>query len=113
MSNNRQYSGNPYQIPVKLTNRPTTADTSRPRLPRLDQDDENPDAWTMPKPHTSSIKRTAYLDTRNPKKTKRVRQRTFDRSTLMIVLGLALIVMIVGWFVFSLIANWWTNTTED
>ncbi|HEY6541856.1 MAG TPA: hypothetical protein VIZ18_13000 [Ktedonobacteraceae bacterium] len=115
MSSDKQYSGNPYQTPVTLrTNRQTTANAQRPRLPVLDnEEDENPDAWTMPKPHTSSIKQTAYLDRRNPKKTKQVRQRTVDRYTLMIIVGLALIVMILGWFVFTLVADWWTNTTDD
>ena len=111
MSSDRHYGGNPYQTPVKLISRQmATADTQRPRLPRLDEEDENPDAWTT-RTRTSAIKRTGYYD--SPKKTKRVRQRTVDHYTLMIVLGLALIVMIVGWFVFTLVANGWTNTTED
>jgi hypothetical protein len=127
MSSNRPYLGNPYQTPVKLrtsaprqtqeqespryTHRQTTGDATKPRLPRLDEEEDgNPDAWTTKSP-TSAIRRTGYYD--SPKKTKRVRQRTVDRYTLMIVVGLALIVMIVGWFVFSLVADWWTNTTED
>jgi hypothetical protein len=111
MSNNRPYSGNPYQTPVKLTKRQTVADTQRPHVPRLDdEEDENPDAWTT-RTRTSAIRRTGYND--SPEKTKRVRQRTVDRYTLMMVLGLALIVMIVGWFVFTLVADWWTNTTDD
>lgn len=113
MSSDRNYSGNPYQTPVKLTNRQTTAATQRPRVPRLDEDDENPDAWTMPKSPTSAIRRTGTGFYDSPKKTKLIKQRHFDRYTLMIVVGLALIVMIVGWFVFTLIANWWTNTTDD
>src|SRR5690349_7949183 len=113
MSSDRRYSGDPYQTPVKLTNRQTTAAAQRPRVPRLDEDDENPNAWTTPKSPTSAIRRTGTGYSDSPKKTKLIKQRRFDRYTLMIVLGLALIVMIVGWFVFTLIADWWTNTTED
>ena len=73
MSSDRRYSGDPYQTPVKLTNRQTTAAAQRPRVPRLDEDDENPNAWTTPKSPTSAIRRTGTGYSDSPKKTKLIK----------------------------------------
>ena len=82
----RQYKGNPYQTPVKLrTNAPrqtgeqsaryTHTTSSKPRLPELD-DDDNEDAYVVPKPHSSTIDyRTRTRDRGNPKRTQRVRDK--------------------------------------
>src|SRR5690349_2996073 len=108
----RKYSGNPYQTPVQLRKSGSPRHTTdqykaRPRLPVLDEDDEeeNPDAWTT-KTHTSAIRRTAYLDTQNPKKTRRIPERRFDRSTLIILVSLIIIVMVGGWWLLSMISTW-------
>src|SRR5712692_3495269 len=93
----RNYSGNPYQVPVQLrTNAArkteeqprTRQQTSRPQ--RIDDDNENDDAWTVPKSHSSAItytnsypQKSALRDKNNPKKTKRMRERQLDRSTLI------------------------------
>jgi len=89
----------------------------------VSEDEALDDGWTVEKPHTSSVRydqnypylspRKSKQDRGNPKRTQLVRERRFDRYTLMIIVGLALIVMIGGWLIFSLIANWWTNTTDD
>ena len=128
MSSNKQYSGSPgTPITYPRASRNTTEESPRykqtaTRRPSpFEDDDNNDDAWTVEKPHTSAYRydyqyqspRNATRDMGNPLRTKRVKQRRFDRYTLMIVLGLALIVMIGGWFIFSLIASWWTNMTDD
>jgi len=40
-------------------------------------------------------------------------QRRFDRWTLITWLCIAIIVMGVGWFLFSKIADWWTGVHEN
>ncbi len=124
----RGAGGSPIDIPYPRASRQTTEEASRTRhtstsqpVPPVVDDDENEDAWIVPKSHTSAYRydspyrspRTATRDMGNPKRTRLVKQRRFDRYTLMIVVGLALIVMIGGWLVFSLLTNWWTSTSED
>jgi hypothetical protein len=118
----REQRGNPYQTPVQLrTSAPRQTEehvSSRYRQPRTlrGADDENDDAWTGERGHTSAIRydtprRTAMLD--DPKKTRLIKHRRFDRSTLMILLCLTIIVMVGGWFLFSALANWWTGVQEN
>jgi len=77
--------------------------------------DENGDAWSIEKPHTSvyryPTKETAHRP--DPKKTRVMRERRFDRATLVIWLCLALIVMIVGWWLLSWVANWWQGVQDN
>lgn len=76
------------------------------------------------KPHTSAIRydrkavpprRSALLDDEsNPRKTRIMKpQRRFDRWTLITWLCLAIIVMVVGWFLLSKVADWWTGVQEN
>ncbi len=83
--------------------------------------EDNEDAWREEKPHTSAVRydkppnapnyNTAYFS--SPKKTKLIKQRRFDKYTLIIILCLAFMVMVLGWFIFSLISSWWTSTIDD
>ena len=76
------------------------------------------------KPHTSALRydrkavpprRSALLDDEsNPRKTRVMKpQRRFDRWTLLTWLCLAIIVMVVGWFLFSKVADWWTGVQDN
>ena len=47
------------------------------------------------------------------KPTKVIRQHRFDRTTLVIWLCLALIVMVGGWWLLSTVAYWWTGVQEN
>jgi hypothetical protein len=47
-----------------------------------------------------------------PKPTKVINRR-FDRTSLVIWLCLGLIVMIVGWWFLSWVANWWQGVTDN
>src|ERR1700694_258629 len=123
----RNHSGNPYQIPVQLRTNAARKTEEQPRTgqqtPRqqsIDDDDENDDAWTMPKSHSSAVKypnsyprKSALLDKNNPKKTKRMRERQLDRSTLIIIVILIIIVMVGGWWLLTTISTWWTNWQDD
>jgi len=42
-----------------------------------------------------------------------MRERRFDRATLIIWLCLALIIMIVGWWLLSWVANWWQGVQDN
>lgn len=81
-------------------------------------DDENEEAWTVEKPHSSAVKyplppqrkRTNRLE---PAYTRKIKPRRFDRYTLIIIACLLLIVMIGGWWLLSTISNWWMNVQDD
>ncbi len=80
--------------------------------------DENPDAWTQPKPPSSVVRRDRppRRETPNlpdPKKTRVMRERRFDRWTLVMYVCLLFMIMVGGWWVFSTIANWWTGVQDD
>lgn len=121
----KQYSGNPYQVPVQLRTNAARKTEEQPRTRQqttrqqsIDDDDENDDAWTTPKPHTSAVrydrqtpKRTALLD--DPKKTRRIPYRRLDRSTLSIIVSLIIIVMVGGWWLLTTVSTWWTNWQDD
>lgn len=62
--------------------------------------------YDTPYPH-----QTAHLD--DPKKTRRFKERSIDRWTLLTMVSLILIVMVGGWWLFSTLANWWTNVQDD
>jgi hypothetical protein len=47
------------------------------------------------------------------KPTRVIRQRRFDRSTLVIWLCLALIAMVGGWWLLSTVASWWQGVQEN
>jgi len=48
-----------------------------------------------------------------PKPTKVINYRRFDRATLVIWVCIALIVMIVGWWLLSWVANWWQGVQDN
>ena len=124
MSSDRQYSsypGTPITYP-RASRR--TEEQSRTRQQTRQQsvdDEEKDDAWAVEKSHTSTYRydypvtppRNATRDTSNPKRTKLIKQRRFDRYTLITWLCIAIIVMVVGWFLFSKVADWWTGVQEN
>ena len=126
MNSDRRYSGNPYQTPVKLRTNATRqteeqqGTRQQTRQEKVD-DDENEDAWTVEKPHTSAYRydypvtppRNATKDMGNPKRTKLIKQRRFDRWTLITWLCLAIIVMVGGWFIFTKIQEAWTSIHDN
>lgn len=78
--------------------------------------DDNPDAWKVEKTPNSAVRLNYPRRTTNlpdPKKTRVMRERRFDRYTLIIIVSLMIIVMIGGWWLFSTLANWWTNWQDD
>ena len=94
----------------RYSHRQTT--TSKPRLPELD--DDNEDAWTMPKTRTSTIDyRNRTRDMGNPKRTQRVRQRRPFMGRLLIFSGLGLFLVILGVIAIQALGNWWQLHTDD
>jgi len=96
----------------------------RTRRPDIDEYAIDDGYSVVEKPHTSAVRydrkavpprRSALLDdVSNPKKTRIMKpQRRFDRWTLITWLCIAIIVMGVGWFLFSKIADWWTGVHEN
>lgn len=86
--------------------------TGKPRLPALDDDTE--EAWTMPKPHTSTIDyRNRTRDMGNPKRTQLVRQRRPYVGRLLFFLGVGLLLVILGVLAIQALGNWWQLHTDD
>jgi len=120
MSDRQQYSD------VIQVGRPRVRQTTEEQTRRPDVDEYAVDDGysVVEKPHTSAVRydrkavpprRSALLDdVSNPKKTRIMKpQRRFDRWTLITWLCIAIIVMGVGWFLFSKIADWWTGVHEN
>jgi len=120
MSDRQQYSD------VIQVGRPRVRQTTEERTRRPDIDEYAIDDGysVVEKPHTSAVRydrkavpprRSALLDdVSNSKKTRIMKpQRRFDRWTLITWLCIAIIVMGVGWFLFSKIADWWTGVHEN
>jgi hypothetical protein len=106
-------------IPLRK-NAPRQTEEARYRQPTRKPlaDDDNPDAWTIERTPNSAVRyanprrrETAHLP--DPKKTRIIPQRQFDRTTLIIWLCIGLIVMIVGWWLLSWVANWWQGVQDD
>ena len=96
----------------------------RTRRPDIDEYAIDDGYSVVEKPYTSAVRydrkavpprRSALLDdVSNSKKTRIMKpQRRFDRWTLITWLCIAIIVMGVGWFLFSKIADWWTGVHEN
>jgi hypothetical protein len=116
-------SGTPIQLRTHAP-RQTEAQGS-PRLNRTRQrtdvvEEENDDAWTVEKPHTSAYrydlpapktgKTTTWLP---PKPTQVLPSRRFRREHLILWCGLAMLVMLLGFVALSWLASWWTTQTND
>jgi hypothetical protein len=113
MTERKEYGGSA-GTPIQLrTNAPRQTDTQR----YDDADDDNPNAWKVERTPNSAVRlntsprRTANLP--DPKKTRLIRERRLDRTSLVMLLCMVVIIMVGGWWLFSTIANWWTNTTDD
>ena len=122
----REQRGNPFQTPVQIRTRAPrqTEEQARyrqPRTPLQSDDEQNDDAYYQTKTHTSAIRydrpavpprRTAAID--DPKKTRLIQQpRRLNPGGLLIVMGLGMFVMILGWIAFNALTNWWTVTQND
>ena len=114
--------GDPYQSPITLR---THAPRQTEEAPRYHQQsrkpreaDDNADAWTVARTPNSAVRydtprRRETANLPDPKKTRVMRERRFDRATLIIWLCLALIIMIVGWWLLSWVANWWQGVQDN
>lgn len=109
--------------PITLRTNRQTEGSPRQRQPRAAitaVDEENPDAWEVEKSHTSAVRydyplvgprRTTQLQ---PAYTRKVKpSRRIDRATLVILLCLAIIAMVLGWFVLSAVASWWQGVQDN
>lgn len=119
----REQKGNPLQTPVQLrTHAPRQTEeqvapryrqpSRTPRGAEIEDDDE----IYRVKPHTSAIRydtprRTATLD--DPKKTRLIQQHRLNSGGWLIVIGLGMFVMLLGWIAFNALANWWIVTQND
>src|SRR5690349_1390445 len=112
----RQWNGSS-GTPIKLrTNRQTTADTQRakPRLPRLDDEgDENPDAWTIAKPHSTAVR---YVDRDGNEVFQTGRKRVVvhpdpppRRPHWLALLGIGMILMLLLYLGWSFLTSWVAN----
>jgi hypothetical protein len=118
MTERKTYGGNtgtPIQIqyPRASAQRQRRTDSQR-----YDYADDNPDAWKVEKTPNSAVRldRLPRRETANlsdPKKTRVMRERRFDRWTVVMCMCLLFIIMVGGWWLFSTIANWWTNVQDD
>jgi len=83
--------------------------------------DENLDAWKVEKTPNSAVRydrpipprRTATRDDPYRTQLMKEKRRRLDRSTLIIILCLAVIAMVLGWFFLSKVADWWTGVQEN
>lgn len=110
----KKYSGNT-GMPIKYPR----ASAQRQRQTDSQQydsyiDDENPDAWKVEKTPNSAVRLNYprqgdnYPGRKAPKdeyKTQLMKQRRLDRTSLVMLLCIVVIVMIGGWWLFSTIAN--------
>jgi hypothetical protein len=80
-------------------------------------DDENEAAWKQPKQHTSAVRldrpprrETTHLE---PAYTKKMPYRRPFMGRLLVILGLGMMVMLLGWMALSWLGAWWTIQTND
>ena len=122
------YQGDPYQSPITLRTHASRQTEATPPAPHSDRArqpsrrpmdataEDNPDAWREGRPHTSVHRYpvpTTRQTTQFPAKPTRVIRRRLDRTTLVIWVCLGLIVMLVGWWLLSWVANWWQGVTDN
>ncbi len=110
-------TGTPIQIQYPRASAQTQQRQRQTDSQQYDYADDNPNAWKVEKTPNSAVRldrsprKTANLP--DPKKTRVMRERRFDRWTLVICVCLLFIIMVGGWWLFSTIANWWTNWQDD
>jgi hypothetical protein len=63
-----------------------------------------------PKPRSYTT--TRRLD-HNPLETRKLPARRFDAGRLLVVVGIALLIMLLGWLALSWLGNWWQTQTND
>src|SRR5712692_5717686 len=110
MNRDSEYSGSPIRLQYPRASRQTEEQvSSRNRQPRqqtkIDDEDGNPDAWEIDKPHSSVIRydrpiaprKTTGLQGRRPaKKTRIVGYRRFFMARFLVIFGLLLFVLALG-----------------
>ena len=123
-----EQKGDPYQTPLTYRTRasrqteeqvPPRSSLKRPppRQPVDATEEDNADAWREARPPTS-VRRYDVPTTRqttqfHAKPTRVMNRRRVDRTTLVIWVCLGLIVMLVGWWLLSWVANWWQGVTDN
>lgn len=56
---------------------------------------------------------TARRLDQNPLETRKLPDRRFDAGRLLMVVGIALLIMLLGWMALSWLSTWWTTQTND
>ena len=87
---------------------PRAARYQRPYSPML-ADADYADESRRERTPTTTARR---LD-RNPLETRQLPTRRFDAGRLLIVVGVALLIMLLGWLALSWLGSWWTIQTND
>ena len=109
--------------PIKLrTNAPRQTEErvspryGHPQQPRQADEDENPNAWTLAKPHTSAIR---YVDRQGNEVIERGNKRFVvhddppprqrRRPHWLVISGVSMIVVVLLWAGLTWLSSWWTN----
>src|SRR6266852_3905182 len=116
-----QWKGTPgTPIPLRTNAPRQTEESARYRQPTRKPlaDDDNPAAWAIERTPNSAVRyanprRREPANLPDPKKTRVMRERRFDQTTFVIWLCIGLIVMIVGWWLLSWVANWWQGVQDN
>lgn len=87
---------------------PRAARYQRPYPPVLADADDGGEP-RRERSHTTTARR---LD-RNPLETRQLPARRFDAGRLLVVVGVALFIMLLGWLALSWLGSWWTTQTND
>jgi hypothetical protein len=86
---------------------PQTARSQRPRLPVF------ADADYGEAPRRAHSHTTARRLDQNPLETRKLPDRRFTASRLLIVVGVGIMIMLLGFMALSWLGNWWMTTTND
>ena len=121
MAEKKQESGiadTPIQYRTHAVPRNTEEGRSRQTTSRRPVIEDEGDGWAVEKSHSSAVRldrpqRSRETTRLQPAYTKKMKQRRFDRPTLLIWLCLAVIVMILGWFALNALSNWWQGVQDN
>lgn len=122
----RAYSGNTGS-PIQLRNnapRQTEERVSTNRYrqsPRVADETEIDDGWTVEKPHSSAIRydrpavptRGLATQKNDPYRTQLIKERRPFMARVLVIIGLSLLVLSLGIMAFNALANWWQRHTDD